>query len=93
MNLCLQVFLTLRRIGKLPVACPMWEDTTIYKDGNCYCEYHKDTMHATGKCLNLAKVLRKLRPTSDAPPPIARRTTVILTGHNVSKKNPASRKS
>lgn len=39
------------------LANAMRMDTTSFRDPNRYCEYHKDTGHTTGECLNLVKVL------------------------------------
>lgn len=64
-----QVFLTLGGVDNLPTARPMRKDTAAFRDVNRYCEYHHDTGHTTGECLNVAKVLGKTKPTDEAPPP------------------------
>lgn len=57
----------------------MRKDTTTFR-------YHQDTEHTTDKCMDLAKVLGKMKPTVEAPPPPpVRKVAVIPTGHRAPK--------
>lgn len=67
----------------------MRKDTTAFRDANRYCEYHQDTEHTIAECLNLAKVLGKMKLATEAPPPPqVRKATVVPTGHRAPKQEP-----
>lgn len=54
-----------------------------------FCKYDQDTGHTTHECLNLEKVLGKMKPVAEAPPaPPVRRETFIPTGHRTPKQEP-----